>query len=142
MLMLGQDRAGKSDDIYTPLYYLVDNSTYYNGGGSGSSDVAPYWRIRTGIEQGDAALNTELNLALALQNYSGVKSVDFETIWGQGHTQAEDTGDADANFISWVEECVLMAQPAYSKNRKQFHHLFNYRKTILTRLTRQQLLLL
>ena len=95
--------------MYTPLYYLIDNSTYYNGGGRGSSDVAPYWRIRTGIDQSDAPLNTEMDLALALQNYSGVKNVDFETIWGQGHTQAEDNGNANSNFIAWVEKCVAAA---------------------------------
>lgn len=92
--------------MYTPLYYLMDNSTYYSGGGKGSSDVAPYWRIRTGIDQGDAPLNTEIDLALALHNYSGVKSVDFETIWGLGHTQAEDSGDANTNFIAWVKKCT------------------------------------
>ncbi len=92
--------------MYTPLYYLVDNSTYYNGGGAGTSDVAAYWRIRSGITQGDAPLCTEANLALALSAYDGVKSVDFETIWAQGHTEAEDSGDADDNFIAWVEECV------------------------------------
>lgn len=92
--------------MYTPLYYLIDNSTYYNGGGAGSSEVAPYWRIRSGIKQGDTSLSTEMNLALALQAYSGVKSVDFETIWNQGHTEAEDTGSASSNFISWVQECV------------------------------------
>ena len=68
--------------MYSPLYYLINNSSYYSGGGSGSSDVASYWRIRTGIDQGDAPLCTEINLALALKNYSSVKSVDFETIWG------------------------------------------------------------
>ena len=102
------DAVGKTVEerlmMYTPLYYLIDDSTYYSGGGSGSSDVALYWRIRTGIDQGDAPLNTEIDLSLALQNYSGVKSVDFETIWGQGHTMAEDTGDAEDNFIAWVEE--------------------------------------
>jgi hypothetical protein len=92
--------------MYTPLYYLLDNSTYYSGGGSGTSDVASYWRIRTGIDQGDTSLGTETNLALALQNHSGVKSVDFETIWGLGHTEAEDTGSASDNFISWVESCM------------------------------------
>lgn len=90
--------------MYTPLYYLIDNDTYYAGGGSGSSDVAPYWRIRTGIQQADAPLNTEIDLALALKNYSGVQDVDFETIWGQGHTQAEDTGTGNANFIEWVNK--------------------------------------
>lgn len=60
--------------------------------------VAEHWRIRTGIEQGDTALCTEINLALALENY-GV-DVDFETVWGQGHTQAERTGTVDENFIA------------------------------------------
>lgn len=94
--------------MYTPLYYLVDNTTYYSGGGKGSSDVAPYWRIRTGIKQGDTSLSTETNLALALKNYDGVKDVDFETIWGLAHTTAEDEGEsyATSNFISWVEKCV------------------------------------
>lgn len=115
------DAVGKSVEtrlmMYTPLYYLISNSTYYNGGGSGSSDVAPYWRIRTGIDQGDTSLGTETNLALALKNYSGVKSVDFETIWGLGHTQAEDSGTASANFISWVESCMSdYATDVHSKN--------------------------
>ncbi len=90
--------------MYTPMYYLVNNSKYYEGGGVGSSDVAPYWRIRTGIKQGDTSLCTEINLALALKAY-GVKDVDFETIWNQGHTQAEDSGDGTDNFIAWVEKC-------------------------------------
>jgi hypothetical protein len=94
--------------MYTPMYYLVNNSTYYKGGGAGSSTVAPFWRIRTGIMQGDTGLSTETDLALALMNYSGVKDVDFETIWGLAHTTAEDEGasNATANFISWVENCV------------------------------------
>jgi len=104
------DDAGKTVAerllTYTPLYYLVDNDEYYPSGGPGSSDVAKYWRIRSGIEQGDTALCTEANLALALQNYSGVKSVDFATVWDQGHTQAEVSGSASSNFISWVQDCV------------------------------------
>jgi hypothetical protein len=48
-----------------------------------------------------------VDLSVALQNYSGVKNVDFETIWGLGHTQAEDVnGAATTNFVSWVEKCV------------------------------------
>ncbi|MCR5312762.1 MAG: hypothetical protein K6E54_03795, partial [Bacteroidaceae bacterium] len=95
---------------YTPLYYLIDNDTYYNGGGTGSSDVAKYWRIRSGIKQEDTALNTEMNLALALQAHKDVNSVDFETIWGQGHTEAEDEGSASSNFIAWVKECAANAE--------------------------------
>ncbi|MBQ6368271.1 MAG: hypothetical protein IJJ30_07045 [Erysipelotrichaceae bacterium] len=88
-------------DMYTPLYYLLESEEGY-----GSSTVAKYWRIRTGINQGDCALSTEVDLALALENYKGVESVDFETVWGQGHTQAERSGNSADNFISWVESCT------------------------------------
>jgi len=90
--------------MYTPLYYLINNSSYYSGGGSASSTVATHWRIRSGIEQGDTSLCTEVNLALGLLK-SGITDVDFATIWDQGHTQAEDSGSGSSNFIEWVEKC-------------------------------------
>jgi hypothetical protein len=31
---------------------------------------------------------------------------DFATVWGQGHTKAERTGDATSNFIEWVAQSV------------------------------------
>ncbi len=85
-------------NMYNPLYYL---NNYYKG--EGTANIASYWRIRTGINQSDTALTTEVNLALALKNY-GV-DVDFETVWGQGHVEAERTGDSTTNFIEWVKEC-------------------------------------
>ena len=100
-----EDSVGNTVDVrvnmYTPLYYLLESSEGYQ-----TSTVAKYWRIRTGIEQSDCALSTEMNLALALQNYSDVDSVDFETIWGAGHTQAERSGNSTDNFIEWVNECM------------------------------------
>ncbi len=111
------DKFGNNRDtrvaMYTPMYYLTDNSTYYNGGGRGSSNVAQHWRIRTGIKQGDTSLCTEINLALALRAY-GIEDVDFETIWNQGHTQAEDTGSATDNFIEWVEKCCASSTTGIS----------------------------
>ncbi|MCR4766115.1 MAG: hypothetical protein K5856_08085 [Bacteroidaceae bacterium] len=102
-----KDKYGNDLDtrlgMYTPLFYLMNNNFYYAKGGTSASDVAPYWRIRTGIKQGDTSLCTEVNLALGL--FSCGKNVDFETIWDQGHTQAEDTGDATDNFIEWVKQC-------------------------------------
>ncbi len=99
------DSAGKTAEervnMYTPLYYLLQSEKGY-----GTSTVAKYWRIRTGICQSDTALTTEVNLALALENYNGVKDVDFETVWGQGHTEAERTGDSTENFIAWVNACM------------------------------------
>ncbi len=84
--------------IYNPMYYLLSSYAGYQ-----TSTVAPHWRIRTGLEQTDTALTTEANLALAVKANPGVTDVDFCSVWGQGHTQAERTGTADANVISWIE---------------------------------------
>ena len=100
-----QDSEGNTVDyrvkMYTPLYYLLESSEGYQ-----ESTVAKYWRIRTGIAQGDCALSTEMNLALMLENDERVESVDFETIWGAGHTQAERSGNSTDNFIAWVNICL------------------------------------
>ena len=87
--------------IYNPLSYLLDSYEL-----KGESTVAPHWRIRTGIAQGDTAVTCEMNLALALQACEGVQDVDFETVWGQGHTTAERTGSSTDNFIAWVKGVV------------------------------------
>ena len=87
-------------DMYNPLYFLCEAFEGY-----GAATPAAHWRIRTGIEQGDTSLTTELNLALALEMRSDVTDVDFATVWGQGHTTAERTGSPDENFRSWVQEC-------------------------------------
>ena len=50
-------------------------------------------------------MTTEINLALALEHYDGVKSVDFETVWALDHTEAERTGESTDNFIEWVKAC-------------------------------------
>ncbi|MFJ9706321.1 subtype A tannase [Streptomyces sp. NPDC101234] len=90
------DRA----NMYNPMYYLSGVYAGYK-----RSKVAGHWRIRTGIMQGDTANTTEINLVLALQNY-GISSIDFATVWGQGHMDAERTGSSETNFISWVKEVV------------------------------------
>ncbi len=88
-------------DMYNPMYFLSD---YYAG--CGTSHVASHWRIHTGITQGDTALTVEMNLALALRQNSAVDDVEFQTVWGQGHTMAERTGSGEENFIAWVAECL------------------------------------
>ena len=88
-------------DMYTPLYYLLESEDGY-----GTSTVAKCWRIRSGIAQSDTLLTTEVNLALALQNYDDVESVDFAAVWGKQHVKAERTGDSTTNFIQWVGECM------------------------------------
>lgn len=84
--------------MYNPMYYISD---YYEG--YSSSKVAKYWRIRTGINQGDKILSTELNLAL--KAYGG-SEVDFETVWRFGHVESERTGNSTNNFIECVNESL------------------------------------
>ena len=61
-------------DIYNPMYYLLD---FYEG--YKSSDVADYFRINSGITQGDTSNVVEMNLYLALINYG--KNAKFTTVW-------------------------------------------------------------
>ena len=100
-----EDTVGNTVDVrvnmYNPMYYL---SAAYEG--YQTAEPAAYWRIRTGITQGDTALCTEVDLALAAEAYSDQTQVDFETVWAQGHTEAERSGSATANFIAWVNECM------------------------------------
>lgn len=88
-------------NMYNPMYYLCD---YYDG--SGSSDVANHWRINTGIEQGDTSQCVDVNLYLGVLNKVGKDNVEFSTVWEQGHTQAERTGNSTGNFINWVNNCL------------------------------------
>lgn len=85
-------------NTYNPMYYI---NPYYQG--YGTSEVAKYWRIRTGIDQSDTALTTEVDLSLALQAYGA--EVDFATIWGKAHVEAELVGTPTGNFIDWVTFC-------------------------------------
>ncbi len=93
--------SAERQNLYNPLYYLNDSYEGY-----GSATPAAHWRIRTGIEQGDTSLTTEVNLALALEARSDVSDVDFATVWGQGHTTAERTGSSTENLLAWIESCL------------------------------------
>ena len=83
-----------------PLYAL---SGHYAG--FGSCEVAPHWRINTGLFQSATALTADANLAAALGAYDGVKDVAFTPVWGRGFELAETSGDAQENFVSWVTDC-------------------------------------
>ena len=61
------------------------------------SKVTSYFRINTGITQGDTSTCVEMNLALALKNYG--KNVEFTTVWDQGHTTAERKGSSYSTLI-------------------------------------------
>lgn len=92
-------------NMYNPMYYMSDYYTGYK-----TSNVAKYWRIRTGIDQGDTALCTEVDLALAAENYSSDNQVDFATVWGLANTTAERSGDYVENCITWINDCMKDSQ--------------------------------
>ena len=65
-----------------------------------------------------------MNLYLALQNIG--KNVSFTTVWEQGHTQAERSGDADENFICWIAGIEgVTCNITSSKDQPSFPGSFN-----------------
>lgn len=92
---------GTRQSMYNAMYYV---SSYYEG--KNTSTIARYWRINSGIEQGEAPLSADVNLALALRDAKGVENVQFAEVWGQGYTMAEESGEGILNFIAWIKECT------------------------------------
>lgn len=99
-----KDALGNGAEIrvnaYDPLYFLAPANAGFR-----TAKVARHWRIRTGIFQGDAAVSTELLLAIALKSYGGL-DVDFADVWNLRHVKAERAGTPDENFIAWVRACA------------------------------------
>lgn len=87
-------------NMFNPLYFV---SGAYQG--YGLAAVAPHWRINSGAFQTDTSLCTELNLALALKHYEGVKDVALNLVWGRGHELCEKNGSSEDNLIAWILEC-------------------------------------
>lgn len=87
--------------MYDPMTFIL-----VPAGEKKPSTLAKHWRIHTGISQGDTALTTEVNLALALKQRKDVEDVDFATVWEKKHTMAERTGSSTENFIQWVKDSV------------------------------------
>ena len=90
--------------MYDPMTFIL-----VPAGEKKPSTLAKHWRIHTGISQGDTALTTEVNLALALKQRKDVEDVDFATVWEKKHTMAElarprKTNENSGNrtiFVKW-----------------------------------------
>ncbi len=73
------------------------------------ADAAYEWNMGQYMSSGTRAEGTftkSLSIDLAKAYGENVKNVDFTTVWAQGHTQAERTGNSSSNFINWVNECM------------------------------------
>ncbi|WP_321970902.1 hypothetical protein [Paratractidigestivibacter sp.] len=84
--------------MYDPLTYLL--------AGGASSDVAPFWRVSTGLIQPDTALCTEVNLAEATRRCPATRDVRFQTVWDVAHVKAERCGAPEENVIRWIREVL------------------------------------
>ena len=59
-----------------------------------------------GYGDGNGAHFDPVMAELLADNESYGADVDFETVWGQGHVEAERTGNSTENFIAWINECL------------------------------------
>ena len=59
-----------------------------------------------GYGDGNGAHFDPVMAELLADNESYGAGVDFETVWGQGHVEAERTGNSTENFIAWINECL------------------------------------
>ena len=85
-------------NLYNPLYYLIPSYDGYN-----TSTVAPLWRIRAGLLQTHTILPISVNLFLAVNNYPGIRDVDYEAVWGMGDIKEISHKDRK-EFISWISK--------------------------------------
>jgi hypothetical protein len=101
------DEAQKRIAMYNPLYYIKDFSGVAANGLAvnsyaddmlGSSDPAPYWRLRVGSWDHLVSTSSELTFSLALRDCEAVKDIDFMVYWGQPHTGWYD----NTEMIEWL----------------------------------------
>ena len=87
-------------NMYNPMYYLTNTTK------NSESNVAPNWRINSGINQSNIADVLEINIYLALKSNHAVKNVEYTTIWEQDHCMAEVNGEPIKNFIDWISKTI------------------------------------
>ena len=91
-----QDRVAMSD----PLAFLDEASAE-----RGAVQVAPHWRMLTGLFQSETTLVGEYNLSRALAAHEDVQDVSFQAVWGAGFELAERAGDPEDNLVAWIVSC-------------------------------------
>jgi len=104
----------ESDSLYFDLLLaglLADNQeTYAAYSDWDASYVAAYTADLQAVDKMGNGLQYRMNrynpMYYRLEYYAGVERVDFATVWNQGHTMAERTGNATENFIARVVETV------------------------------------
>lgn len=77
-----------------------------NVGAFDNLDAIQGENVLFGYGDGNGAHFDPVMAELLADNESYGADVDFETVWGQGHVEAERTGNSTENFIAWINECL------------------------------------
>lgn len=77
-----------------------------NVGAFDDLDIIQGENVLFGYGDGNGAHFDPVMAELLADNESYGADVDFETVWGQGHVEAERTGNSTENFIAWINECL------------------------------------
>lgn len=78
--------------------YLINPLNYI--GTKEKSDSAEFYRIRVGASDADTSLSVAMTLACKLKEAG--KSVDYQLVWEQPHSEADYAGEV----ISWIEKIL------------------------------------
>jgi hypothetical protein len=88
--------------MYDPFYFVAKDEKGY-----GTTQVAPHWRINSGVQQDSTTLVQEMDLSLCLSAIDGVRTCDLTLVWERGFAPAERVGELPANVASWLAACYL-----------------------------------
>lgn len=88
-------------DAMNPLYHLLPALQGYK-----QAQVAPFWRIHTGLAQRATTITNEINLVAALKAYETSPQVEFLPLWDKGFELCEQAGNAQDNVIAWTLSCA------------------------------------
>lgn len=85
-------------NMYDPLFFVGNGSD-----GTGTTAVAPHWRINMGLAQTSTPFTPTINMALALKASENVEDVAFTSVWAAPRSLAEPAGvSAPTAFAEWV----------------------------------------
>lgn len=94
--------------VMSPINYMVDKDGY-------EADLAPYWRLRIGSEDGDHGAPAAWLIAEALEKYHPEVDVSMGIAWGMGHSLSELTEQDLYDYVAEImiaEDDLAVEEPA------------------------------
>jgi hypothetical protein len=91
------DESAAMLEVMSPINYVVDKEGF-------QADLAPYWRLRVGSEDGDHGAPAAWLIAQGLEKYHPEVDVSVGIAWGMGHSLAELT---EQDLYDYVADIML-----------------------------------